>query len=102
MHYPEMWGLVSFTAKGYKSKIDPYWGEEEKWILRQLYYQQKNFFKKYTHFASKLDELGLTKLPVQFEFSATASTYVISVWRKGYRIKWFINESGRTWKETDE
>jgi len=103
MHYPEMWGLVLFTDKN-SSRIRyarPR-GEEVKWILRQLYYQQRVFFTKYGHYAKHLEKLGLKKLPLEYKISAAEGAYRISAWEKGQTVKWSINESGRTWSNKHE
>ncbi|MFH1195131.1 MAG: carbohydrate-binding family 9-like protein [bacterium] len=61
MHYPEMWGYVQFTNAlpcGEKVSFIENNIEAVKWYLRQIYYNEKIYFKinnTYTHDISKLN-----------------------------------------------
>jgi Carbohydrate family 9 binding domain-like len=60
MHRPEKWGYVQFTKKTPGSvtfRPDPAAPARE--ALQEVYYAQKEFFKKHTRWAGSFDELGL-------------------------------------------
>ncbi len=39
--------------------------ENTKWILRQIYYRERNYFNRTGKFSDKIDELGLHDLKVK-------------------------------------
>ncbi len=59
MHYPEMWGFVHFTKRVNVSSVDLSISDADKnkWILRQFYYAQKEYWEINHKFAMKIDEL---------------------------------------------
>lgn len=62
MHYPEMWGIVQFSdAKVGEVQVpfnaDPL--DSARWILRQIYYAQRNHFSQHHRYSTDLDELDL-------------------------------------------
>ncbi|MDP4174522.1 MAG: carbohydrate-binding family 9-like protein [Bacteroidota bacterium] len=67
MHYPEMWGYVQFskeTVGGKKVDFVQKKQEAAKWLLRQIYYKERNYFEKNQKFTTNLDELGIKQQPV--------------------------------------
>lgn len=67
MHYPEMWGVVQFSAHGVGGvrdawRTDP--AQAARWALRQVYYAQRSYFAKHQRFAASLPQLGLKLAPV--------------------------------------
>ncbi len=62
MHYPEMWGIVQFSASIAGSGVAVFSfdvDEEAKWELRKLYYAQRTFNMQYGFFAENIEELNL-------------------------------------------
>ena len=60
MHRPEQWGYVQFTKKtpgAVTFRPDP--AAPARDALQEVYYAQKEFFKKHTRWAGNFDELGL-------------------------------------------
>jgi hypothetical protein len=67
MHYPEMWGIIQFSAKTAGTASDDYVLDPKaapKWALRQIYYAQRSYKLKHTGFSTKLAKLGLALKPV--------------------------------------
>ncbi len=63
MHYPEMWGFLQFSEKKAGSGTDEFTqrpDENARWVLRKIYYGQKNYFLNHDRYAGSLKELGLT------------------------------------------
>jgi hypothetical protein len=107
MHYPEMWGFVQFSEKPAGSGKDVFIQhpeEKAKWVLRQIYYQQKNFFAKTHHFASGVDELGICEQKIEGyvwppTIQCTESLYEAIVRSTDGRERWHISQDGRTWEK---
>ncbi|MEL7832672.1 carbohydrate-binding family 9-like protein [Fodinibius sp. Rm-B-1B1-1] len=117
MHYPEMWGYVLFAEGKDNSQlqIDDALGlkikEQIKWYLRQLYYQQQEYWDKNGSYTSDFSELNQRELQndmssqVDFEqwsepeIHATDHTFEISIERLKTKNKWYIRENGRVWQE---
>jgi len=62
MHYPEMWGFVHFTKNVIGSKITPVQIKDieyAKWSLREIYYAQRDYYKKFGTYANKLSKLNI-------------------------------------------
>ncbi len=67
MHYPEMWGFVQFTTEivgGREVSFSLRKEEAAKWLLRQIYYGQRNHFAKHGTFTGELSDLGFEMRPV--------------------------------------
>ncbi|MBX2843176.1 MAG: carbohydrate-binding family 9-like protein [Flammeovirgaceae bacterium] len=106
MHKPEMWGYVQF------SEIPVGEGEEDfivkedekvKWELRQLYYLQKAYFKKYKKYCTALATL---KSETEKDFSedikmkASDSKFEIKFPIIDQQTVWHIREDGKCWSST--
>ncbi len=64
MHYPEMWGFVQFSDKiAGEGKAEFQFPPEEqaKWQLRQVYYQERNYFEQFGEYTEKLSSLALNR-----------------------------------------
>ena len=105
MHQPETWGFVQFSeltvGRGKTEFIqDP--DEEYKWLLRQLYYQQRKYKKKYGLYASQLDlldtEIILKDYFVLVDLKNTFSGYEITLSEPDIKEAWHIREDGKVWK----
>jgi hypothetical protein len=95
MHQPETWGMLVFADKKSdmttfikKAKDD----EKIKWQLRQLYYQQKDFYKKHGIYTSSL-KTGMSTS--KMDIKVTGDTYTIRYCEN--RKCFYINEEGRLW-----
>lgn len=95
MHQPETWGILIFADK--KSDMIAYIKEAKadekiKWQLRQLYYQQRDFYKKHGIYTSTL-ETGLSKS--KLDIKVTGDTYTIRYCEN--RRCFYINDEGKVW-----
>lgn len=101
MHQPETWGFVQFT----EARV----GEEEiafqedpddaiKWLLRQVYYAEREYRGQNGFYTSEVPELELPLAPQAKEkLNILANEHTFVSWiRKGKRI-WYIREDGRVW-----
>jgi len=103
MHYPEMWGFVQFSDKiagqgKDEFRFDP--EEKAKWALRQVYYQQKNYFEKFGKYTQDFSKLNLNGLRVEgFEFpptiKITRNLFEVSITSVDRDKEFFINQEGR-------
>lgn len=105
MHYPEMWGFVTFARAPLLE--DTKWLDEAfaKWSLRQVYYQQRLFHQAQGRYAAKLDELG-TKLygpkgylwpPLLY---TTPNSFEVVLTPEEGKHRWHLASDGRIWRET--
>ena len=65
MHAPETWGVVQFSDKIAGQATTNFLSsdrEEIKWGLRQLYYQQRLYFKKHRNYTANIANLTLPKV----------------------------------------
>ncbi len=73
MHYPEMWGFVEFSPLAAGAAAGPAGGtagggaaapdEVAKWLLRVVYYGERNWFAAHGAYTADLAALGLSKAP---------------------------------------
>jgi hypothetical protein len=106
MHYPELWGFVQFShANPGNAEVDFVVNPEEraKWILREIYYKQKEYFKSNGHFAYRFGELGIKlECPEGYrwppEISGFPSYYEASIRSLNGKMQWHIRPDGLTWK----
>jgi len=110
MHYPEMWGFLQFsteTAGGKKVAFINRKEEAAKWLLRQVYYHERNYFAKYGKFTNNLKSLGLKlqtvpgfkELPV---IECTSDMFEASIQSKDGLEKVYIRNDGLTWIMQDK
>lgn len=109
MHYPEMWGFVQFSEITVGDKTaDFHWQEDEdaKWVLRELYYQQKKMKNISGFYTDDISQLHLDSSPLQ-NFSwppniiLTSAGYEASLSHKITKTILLIREDGKTWKVTN-
>jgi len=67
IHYPELWGFVFFVNSREEQPIIPDI-ENQKWILRQLYYLEHRHYDTYGRFTKDVDML--TAFPVTIEITS--------------------------------
>ncbi len=107
MHYPEMWGFVQFTSKSVFTKNVTFeWlpVEEAKWILRQIYYAQKDHFKQFDRYTDSARRLNLLKYKAGSfswppELEVTPNQFEAAIYMKSTGQRLWINHEGRTWTE---
>ena len=83
MHYPEMWGVVQFSAHAAGQGADAAAVRDEdvvKWLLRLVYYREQAFRARQSHYTDDLTELGLERAPL----AGRPWPPVISVTPNGY------------------
>lgn len=103
MHYPEMWGFVQFSDKiAGQGKDEFQFNPEEKakWLLRQVYYQERNYFENFEKYTESLSDLNLNGLNVEgYQFpptiKITPNLFEASFSSVGSEKKLFINQEGR-------
>ncbi|HSM17115.1 MAG TPA: carbohydrate-binding family 9-like protein [Gemmatimonadales bacterium] len=104
MHYPEMWGLVQFSAAEVGDGGDAFVERPEdraRWFLRQVYYAQRRWHARHGRFTDDLRALGLeTPVLEGFEgpivLEATAHLFEASLRdRRGGALH--IAQDGRVW-----
>jgi len=106
MHYPEMWGYVHFTDNIVGKEIAEYklpHSEKIKWFLRQIYYEEKNYFvknNKYTAELSDLDEKILSQIGSKLppEIQTTWNMFESTLKDSTTGSIWHIRQDGLIWK----
>ncbi|HOZ07089.1 MAG TPA: carbohydrate-binding family 9-like protein, partial [candidate division Zixibacteria bacterium] len=104
MHYPEMWGLVQFSAAPPGSPeaalvADP--ADSARWALRQVYYAERNYQAAHGRFTAAHSDLALeTAAPRGFTWPpalrATEDRFEAEVVRRDGGGALRITEDGRT------
>ena len=103
MHMPERWGLVQFTntvAGQGRVEFQDNNADRIKWALRQIYYQQGNYYVKNKRFTTSLKELGLQQCPVDGVPWPAESALTLSGWEasiKDGETTYFIRRDGKVW-----
>ena len=105
MHFPEMWGFLLFSDKIAGEGTEEYYYEKDediKWVLRQMYYLEKDFYEKNDRYTLSMKELGVNSnifidLPGIPRIDLTKSLF--EIWMPGFNKGeiWHINNEGRTW-----
>lgn len=111
MHYPELWGYVTFVDGDTDQHINeqPHTTtiEQYKWVLRQLYYRQRQYASEHHAYADQLDIL-YTDLPVnvqqiakleQLQLEVTSSLFQISIVIPDQQTRLCIRQDGWVWEE---
>ncbi|QZT36838.1 carbohydrate-binding family 9-like protein [Halosquirtibacter xylanolyticus] len=71
MHQPETWGLVQFSNETQGEVAFHDNGEDQaKWLMRQIYYAQSAYIKKYGKPANQANSLGLSKVMAPEQLSS--------------------------------
>lgn len=106
MHLPEMWGFVQFSSVKAGSgdaefKSDP--EDEVKWLLRNLYYAQKEYFDANNKYTTDISSLSLPediskKLSHKAKILITNSLFEITYPAIEAGYEWHIREDSKIWK----
>ncbi|HEX2984446.1 MAG TPA: carbohydrate-binding family 9-like protein [Ignavibacteriales bacterium] len=106
MHYPEMWGYVQFVNETPGGKDVPFIenkDEAAKWLLRRIYYAQKNYFDANGSYGNDISKLNMNVpqslpgfiLPPVIECSA--SLYEARIQSEDKTTTYHIRQDGFTW-----
>lgn len=106
MHYPEMWGFVQFSEQVAGSSEDifnPKPEENAKWVLRQVYYSQKNYYKNHGRYTDNIAELDLGQFKAEGynqtpKIKCTWNLFEACLESNDRSEKWYICQNGRVWK----
>lgn len=105
MHYPEMWGFVQFSNKVVGTGTDQFifhLKENVKWVLRLIYYKEKEYFRINKKYTTDLNELALVDLKVEGYSSPviqmTSNLYEAMMVSIDGKTSWHISQDGRAWK----
>ncbi|MFC2158120.1 carbohydrate-binding family 9-like protein [Acidobacteriota bacterium] len=108
MHYPEMWGYVLFSgiSGGRRGEsIEPKREERAKWMLRSVYYHERNFFNKTGYFTQDLSLLNLDVPEETFgyvwppQIQMTKDQFQAILKSEDGRETWNIDQQGRVWRD---
>ncbi|MCK5761219.1 MAG: carbohydrate-binding family 9-like protein, partial [Candidatus Delongbacteria bacterium] len=102
MHFPEMWGIVEFRMNDVKRNKIVALYENEKWILRQIYYGMKYYKDKNKIYPRNLEELysfmGIKNLEIKPKLELTRSMFEITLTAKNNAV-WHIRQDGKIWQD---
>jgi len=100
-----MWGFVQFSSRTVGSGGEPFvhrLEERARWVLRQIYYKEKNLFAREGRYANNTETLGLPSRSVEgFQWppvmSVTPNMFEATLRSiDGESIS--IRQDGRVWK----
>ena len=109
MHYPEMWGYVLFSEKesGTSETIFQVKPEEEaKWLLRRVYYRERNYFLANGRYTNDITKLSLPDIRVEKynwppEIKCTWNLFEAKLQSSDKKEEWMISQEGRVWKKLE-
>jgi hypothetical protein len=99
MHMPEMWGVVEFHTDpvGSDAAIShPVEDEAVRWVLRRVYYAQRQYYDTHGRFAESLDDLGFDALEGTLNATGAGDGYS-AVAQGATGALWAIDQTGRVW-----
>lgn len=112
MHFPEMWGFIQFSDQPAGSNtVEFHWNilEEYKWLMRNLYYRQIEFFDEYGRYADNMDDLGYDELYKSIlgeniqkptvEISVLGRNYIMQLTSDDIDEKIYIRNDSKIWTE---
>ncbi|MCB0634584.1 MAG: hypothetical protein KDD15_32850 [Lewinella sp.] len=103
MHRPETWGYVQFSDDNVLEQDDRFQPRQEeaiKWVLWQLFYQQRAFQQQYGWYTADVTHFTLPELPdLPFspQFYAGPDFFKISAVAPD-GLAWHIDHTGKIWK----
>tara|TARA_R110001592_G_scaffold65325_3_gene200558 strand:+ start:425 stop:1516 length:1092 start_codon:yes stop_codon:yes gene_type:complete len=107
MHEPEFWGIVQFSDKnaldeGFSIVKINQTDEEIRQVLYYFHRAQNDFKRDHKSYDLSLKNFNLPKkvgrsITVTYSFNSTYQTYLLKAQTSD--TTWFINETGRIWKE---
>ena len=107
MHQPETWGYVQFTDQQVgKEKVEftVHQDEEIKWLLRQLYFEQRTYkeqHKRYTRHIRRLKSSAfLEPYGLRAKVHKTYHGYEITLMKPDSPQVWQVRADGKIWKSS--
>lgn len=106
IHYPEMWGYVQFSGKRAgegRENFELTLEQDASWVLRQIYYKQRDFYSRHGRYAESVEELGLREQRLEgYPWPPLIKT-TWELWearwpRDDGKIILCIRQDGRLWK----
>lgn len=105
MHRPETWGFIQFSDNYCGTENVAFIDKKEdliKWRLRNIYYLQKEFYKKNKFYTDNLDNL----LSINKNIDFTHQKFIIEANKSGYKAHiqindstfWYIQQDGKVYK----
>ncbi|MGQ9578872.1 MAG: carbohydrate-binding family 9-like protein [Candidatus Aminicenantales bacterium] len=106
IHYPEMWGYVQFSGKRAgegRENFELTLEQDASWVLRQIYYKQRDFYSRHGRYAESVEELGLRMqrlegYPWPPLIRTTWELWEVRWPRDDGKIILCIRQDGRLWK----
>ena len=105
MHRPEYWGYALFSAiKAGEGTEDFILSEDEKikFLLRQLYYHQRDHHAAHGRYAQRIDQLNLENKELfdqlNVVFDAARNSYTLSAPSTKGKSTWHIRQDSKIWK----
>ncbi len=107
MHLPERWGIVQFSDQPPGSNVTFSHSDDLKyeWVLRELYYQQRNYRREYGKYSAALDQLQTHSLfdghniQPEVQIHVLGNSYIMSLTTEELDHTFYIREDSRAWKE---
>lgn len=104
IHRPELWGFVQISDKMAGTGEETFTkhpDDETKWILRNLYYRQRQYFREFGKYATlsatlKPEEVCPEEILPQLTLSNTPSMYEMSLPSPTGKV-WRIRQDGLVW-----
>jgi hypothetical protein len=104
IHMPEFWGFIQLSDRQAGTGEETFIKRDEedtKWILRNLYYRQNQYYKVFGQYAGSLsdlkaDEVCPEALIARLTLSNTPSMYEITLPSPNGRV-WSIRQDGLVW-----
>jgi hypothetical protein len=107
IHIPEMWGIMQFSEKiAGQGEDDFIWNRDEelKWALRQVYYNQHDYYSEHGSFTDRPELLNTGEIKVDdynFDPTIMIAETMFEVSTPGFdgETTWYISEDGKVWNE---
>lgn len=107
MHYPEMWGYVQFSETIIGNKKEDFLinqDENAKWFLRNIYYNEKNYYAKNKCYTSNLEQLNEKNVDIQgYKYppliESTTNLFEVSLESIDGKYEFVINNEGAVFKK---
>ncbi len=106
IYNPELWGVWYFNDHNLSEgeKKQQQYVEEVRWELRNIYYAQQAYLKRYGRFSKKvvgLKDVGLkvSQLRYDLHMKVQDSTFEIDIVNAEIEARYVINQEGKIWQE---
>lgn len=107
MHLPERWGIIQFSAETPGSNVTFTHSDDMKyeWVLRELYYRQRDFRREHGEYSEDLNQLQSSSLfdehniQPDVKIQTLGNSYIMSLTTEELDHTFYIREDSRAWKE---